>query len=754
MSVANLTMEEPTDIIHANAGRILGHMLGDGITGTEREGDHIGPYRLCEMLGEGGFGNVWRAEQTEVVKREVAVKVVKLGMDTAQVLSRFNQERQALASLDHPHIATMLDAGVSPTGRPYFAMELVRGGAITSWCEQHNASLHERLRLFILVCQAVQHAHEKGILHRDLKPTNILVTEIGGEPVPKVIDFGIAKAIHAGTFGDQSMITQADQVIGTPVYMSPEQIEAGRTLDARSDVYALGVLLYELLTGVQPFDTTSVGAGGVAAVKHLILETVPERPSTRVRHRTAAQNKLKTGVQSRLSSLPADLDWITMRALEKDRSRRYQTAADFAADVQRHLDHLPVTARPPSLGYKAGRWLRRHRRAVVTAGIGAVTSGLVMTAVMHPLAEETKGPAPIVLDKAGTFTNSIGMNFVDVPDTDVLFCIHETRNKDMQAYANEVPGAVGLWSSGPAHGLDPLLKNREDHPAIRIGWEEARAFCTWLSRKERRVYRLPTDREWSYAAGIGKEEKWTKQTTPAAVFRNQTVFPWGTAWPPPKGAGNYSDETRMEKEPTTEPMIPGYSDGFFRTAPVMSFTPNPFGLYDLGGNVQEWVEDYFDVQQKGRTLRGGAWSSAAKETMLSSWRTNGKATAVHPTFGFRIALERRPTFHADPTPGPQDKPQPPKYPLTMSPAEVAKASFTNSLGMKFVPIPGSDVLFCIHETRRQDYVAFDAAAPQSGAALQWKTQQWLGVSTGMEGNHPVSGVNWDEAQAFCVWVCK
>ncbi len=230
----------PAALVQENAGRILSQMLGMGVVGLEREGDSIGPYRLTELLGEGGFGNVWRAEQTEVVKREVAVKVIKLGMDTAQVLGRFNQERQALAALEHPNIATMLDAGVSPNGRPYFAMELVRGGAITSWCEQHNATLHERLRLCIQVCQAVQHAHEKGILHRDLKPTNILVTEVDGRPVPKIIDFGIAKALHASSLDDLTMLTQEEQVIGTPVYMSPEQIEGGRRLDARSRCLCAG----------------------------------------------------------------------------------------------------------------------------------------------------------------------------------------------------------------------------------------------------------------------------------------------------------------------------------------------------------------------------------------------------------------------------------------------------------------------------------------------------------------------------------
>lgn len=745
----------PADLLHENAGRILGDLFGLGeAAGMERAGDNIGPYCLRELLGEGGFGNVWRAEQTEVVKREVAVKVIKLGMDTAQVLGRFDQERQALASLEHPHIATMLDAGVGPNGRPYFAMELVRGGAITHWCEQQDAALAQRLRLFIQVCEAVHHAHEKGILHRDLKPSNVLITEVNGAPVPKVIDFGIAKAIHSGNLDDLTMLTHEEQVIGTPVYMSPEQIEGGRNLDARSDVYALGALLYEMLTGAQPFDTTSVSRGGLAAVKHLILETHPERPSTRLRQKMTRARKTAPGFQTRLVTLPADLDWITMKALEKDRLRRYQTAADFAADVRRHLDCLPVIARPPSLSYKAGRWLRRHRRGVTLAGCGAAASGIIVAMVMHHQAEEAKKPRPIVLAPDSTFTNDIGMKFVDVPGTDVLMCIHETRHGDFLAYAKEVPGARSIWLDGVDRGLDPIVQDRPNHPVIRVSWEEATAFCTWLSKKERRVYRLPTDREWSYAVGIGEEEQWTKETTPSTVFRNPTAFPWGSEWPPPEGAGNFSDETRREFSPSDQPYFKGRTDGFFTTAPVMRFKPNKLGIYDLSGNVNEWIEDWYDASRRGHSARGGSWADAKKENLLASWRFNGQWGSLHPAFGFRCVLERRPTFHADPAPPPVVKPTPPKFPLTLTPADAAKAGLTNSLGMKFVPIPGTDVLLCIHETRRQDYVAFDKEVPQTGSGLQWKQQQWYGVPTGMENNHPVSGVNWAEAQAFCIWLSK
>lgn len=356
----------PSALLHENVGRLLGEMLNSGLSGVEQEGDHIGPYRLCELLGQGGFGNVWRAEQTKPVRREVAVKVIKLGMDTMQVLTRFDQERQALASMDHPCIASMIDAGVAPDGRPYFAMELVRGETLIRWCEQQRLPLKERLRLFIQVCQAVQHAHQKGIIHRDLKPSNILVTEIDGQPTPKVIDFGIAKAMHTEVVADYTMLTHADQVLGTPRYMSPEQIDGESLIDTRSDIYSLGVLLYELLTGSLPFDATA----NVEEMKRLVRASAPPRPSTQIRKRSKAQKpSLVDRFDDSLVGYSADLDWITLRALERDCDRRYQTAAEFAADVQHFLDCEPVLACPPSFGYVTSRWIKRNRTLSIAAAI-------------------------------------------------------------------------------------------------------------------------------------------------------------------------------------------------------------------------------------------------------------------------------------------------------------------------------------------------------------------------------------------------
>lgn len=359
-------MPDIKEIIQANTGRLLGEMLGSGH--ADAADGVVGPYRLIEPLGDGGFGMVWRAEQTEPVRREVALKLVKLGMDTMQVLARFDQERQALAGMDHPCVSKLLEAGATTDGRPYFAMELVHGEPITCWCARTRPTLEERLRLFIHVCEAVQHAHQKGIIHRDLKPTNILVTTDGALPMPKVIDFGIAKAMRAETLEEYTLLTQNEHQLGTPRYMSPEQIEGNVVIDTRSDIYSLGVLLYELLTDTLPFDS----AASEAELKRMVSNLTPPRPSSTVlaRQRTADGKCPETTPPGETPPvIPADLDWITLCALEKDPSRRYQTADAFAADLQRFIDHEPVLARPPSFGYVTGRWIRRNQTIFAAACI-------------------------------------------------------------------------------------------------------------------------------------------------------------------------------------------------------------------------------------------------------------------------------------------------------------------------------------------------------------------------------------------------
>jgi serine/threonine protein kinase len=373
----------------------------------EKAGDQIGPYKLLEKIGEGGFGVVFMAEQHKPVRRRVALKVIKLGMDTREVVARFEAERQALAMMDHPNIAKVFDAGATETGRPYFVMELVRGSAITDYCDKHKLPTAERVELLAQVCRAVQHAHSKGIIHRDLKPSNVLVTVTDDKPVPKVIDFGIAKATQA-KLTDRTLFTGYRQLIGTPQYMSPEQADSdGSDIDTRSDVYSLGVMLYELLVGTTPHDPKALRSAAYEAMRKMIREAEPAKPSTRLN--TLAGDALTTVAANRGTdarklgqSLHGELDWIVMRALEKERGRRYETAAAMAEDLGRHLAGEAVAAGPPGGIYRFKKMVRRHRAAISVAaavgvvlllGIAGTTIGLVRETRQRQVAERARTEA-------------------------------------------------------------------------------------------------------------------------------------------------------------------------------------------------------------------------------------------------------------------------------------------------------------------------------------------------------------------------
>jgi non-specific serine/threonine protein kinase/serine/threonine-protein kinase len=334
-----------------------------------------GRYRLLERIGEGGMGEVWVAKQTEPVQRKVALKLIRADRDSRQVIARFEAERQALALMDHPNIARVLDGGATETGRPFFVMELVNGLPLTRFCDEAKLTPRERLELFVPMCQAVQHAHQKGIIHRDLKPSNVLVTLYDGKPVPKIIDFGVAKAM-AGRLTDESLATEFGAVVGTFEYMAPEQAGfSALDVDTRADIYALGVILYELLTGLRPFDSQRLRKAALDELVRILREEEPPRPSTRLSTDKSAPSlaSLRQTEPSRLTALMrGELDWVVMKCLEKDRTRRYETANGLARDIQRYLDDDVVEARPPSAGYRLRKFGLKHRAALAMAAVIAL----------------------------------------------------------------------------------------------------------------------------------------------------------------------------------------------------------------------------------------------------------------------------------------------------------------------------------------------------------------------------------------------
>jgi eukaryotic-like serine/threonine-protein kinase len=372
------------DSVPDGAAPEIGRTLQAEAAAISETAERIGRYHLQRKLGEGGFGVVWVAEQREPVRRQVALKIIRPGMDSREVIARFELERQALALMDHPNIARVFDGGATESGRPFFVMELVSGIPITRYCDEHELGTDARLQLFLEVCRAVQHAHQKGIIHRDLKPSNILVTEQDGVAVPKVIDFGIAKAA-SGRITDVTVQTVQAHVMGTPAYMSPEQMEIGRTdIDTRSDIYNLGVLLYELLTGQMPFEARKLSSGSFDELRRIIREEEPPKPSVRVSTldystREIVARQRKADYAKLRSALRGDIDWIVMCCLEKERARRYDTANGLARDIERHINDEPVTARPPTAAYVLRKTMRRHRVAF-TAG-GAIAVSLVFAVV-------------------------------------------------------------------------------------------------------------------------------------------------------------------------------------------------------------------------------------------------------------------------------------------------------------------------------------------------------------------------------------
>ena len=354
---------------------------------VEKQGDWIGPYKLLTVLGEGGMGIVYLAEQQRPIRRRVAVKVVKPGMDSKTVLSRFEAEQQALALMDHPHVARVHDAGMTASGRPYFVMEYVEGVPITEHCDKHKLTIEERLRLFLRVCEGIQHAHQKGIIHRDIKPSNILVSGTDGQAVPKIIDFGIAKALMQ-PLTEKTLYTEQGQFVGTPEYMSPEQADmATRDIDTCSDIYSLGAVLYELLAGAVPFDSETLREGGIEHIRRIIREEEPKIPSTRLTSLgeqapvVAQKRRIELGTLAK--RLRKELEWIPLKAMRKERDRRYRSALELADDINNYLQGAPLIAGPESTVYRVQKFVKRNRTFV--SGAIVLLTVLVAAAVISTL---------------------------------------------------------------------------------------------------------------------------------------------------------------------------------------------------------------------------------------------------------------------------------------------------------------------------------------------------------------------------------
>ncbi len=442
-------------------------------TSAEMEGRAIGPYQIVRELGTGGMGAVYEASQEQPVRRTVALKVIRPGMDTGRVIARFEAERQALAMMDHPNIARVLDAGSTPDGRPYFVMELVRGLPITRYCDKQHLGYRERLELFMAVCQAIQHAHQKGVIHRDIKPSNVLVTAYDGRAVPKVIDFGLAKAIGPALI-ENADFTGIGTILGTLRYMSPEQAGAGPDVDTRTDVYALGVLLYELLTGTTPMAPERLKGAALEEVLRIIREEEPPRPSFRLSQANGppAPTSSFTGWFScRLKSARAqDLDWVVMKALEKERSRRYATAGDLAEEVGCYLANEPVKARPPSRGYRLKKFARRHRAGVTIAALSlialatlAVVSTLFSVELAASLRETNRRAAAFWFERgqAAFEREEVGQGLVSMVES------WRSAVAARPGLATHRPGGpLGLAPRGPSGSLR-LLSGR-GHPGRRI----------------------------------------------------------------------------------------------------------------------------------------------------------------------------------------------------------------------------------------------------------------------------------------------
>ncbi len=554
-------------------------------------------YGITAFVARGGMGAVYRGAQG-ALNRPVAVKILPPDMvdDAMDFVVRFKREARAMATLSHPGIVAVHEAGETAEGLLYFVMEFVEGADVAQWIEQQGRlSAAEALRIAAEVCAALECAHAAGIIHRDIKPSNVLLDDQG---VVKVADFGLAKFDVADGSATQSMVA-----VGSPDFLAPEAHIPGLKVDHRVDLYALGVMLYQMLTGKVPrgrFDPPSLEVPG----------------------------------------LDPRLDAIIDKAMQSDRAKRYASATEMRVVMEE------VMLSAGSFG-SASKGIRRLKMmkawaafvALVVAGGTAwwMENAGARAAKMPALTGPSWSQMPTAEDKQQVFTNTLGMKFVPVPGTDVLFCIHETRKGDYAAYAAANPGVDGSWNTGLSYAGGEVSMT-DEHPVVKVNAADVAGFCTWLGKKEGRTYRLPTDAEWSCAVGIGERED-AKMLPMSKAARLKVVYAWGLAWPPPPGAGNFADESHKLVRSVGD-IVTGYDDGFATTAPVMSFAPNALGIYDLAGNVWERCTDWADAQHTLQVGRGSSFDNGERDFLQASVRHEKRIGERSANVGFRIVVEK------------------------------------------------------------------------------------------------------------------
>ena len=580
-------------------------------------------YEITALIGRGGMGAVYRGQQVHL-DRPVAIKILPPGLDEedATYSERFRNEALAMAKLNHPGLVAVYDFGSTSNGMLYIVMEFVDGTDVAQMmAAQGRLPADHAMSITAHVCDALKYAHERGIIHRDIKPANIMV---GYDGVVKVADFGLAKMSQGG---QSTGMTQSGMTMGTLHYIAPEALTLGVSVDQRADIYAIGVMLYHMLTGGLP-------------------QGMFELPSLQV------------------PGLDPRYDAIISRALRNDRELRYQSVVELrhALDAIISQPVVKVEANAKQVPAALNTMARPQRPAgpppvrktsnlgfwVPMACVAAACAGLVLwseqgkpkasppveAAADSIQTSANDGPPP-----QPTFTNSLGMQFIPLPGTKVLMCIHETRNQDYRAYAAAVKGV----NANPAYSEKSPVDQAGDHPLRNVRYNDAVAFCEWLSQKEGRTYRLPTDEEWSVAIGSAADEKREAGSTPEKLSAQRTgIFPWGSKqWPPPQGYGNYADTAWKEAFPNQPSFIAGYTDGFPTTAPVMSFPPNRLGLYDMSGNVSEWVQDWWNAEQKDRTFRGAGYGSRERNDLQPSARGHlpPGSNFGNANHGFRCVVE-------------------------------------------------------------------------------------------------------------------